>query len=77
MKKIVYWTQVDDTDIGRTKLTGNEPSSSFAVPMMLLALINQMTTMDPSMNADYAQLREKCVQDALKHVQVCAAAKQH
>ena len=61
---------MDDAELGQPKMSGNEPMSSFAVPMMLLALIIQMVTMDESLEEEYKELREKCVQDVLKHVQV-------
>ena len=70
MQKILHWTQEDDTELGRPKLSGNEASSSFAVPMMLIALIDQMITMDPSLEQQYTELMQKCAKDALKHVQV-------
>lgn len=44
------------------------PISSLAIPMMTLCVIEQLKTMDPSLN--YDDLTDWAIKDAMKHVQV-------
>nr|KAG5711456.1 hypothetical protein BaRGS_025883 [Batillaria attramentaria] len=69
MARILYWVREDDTDLGREKLAGNSPCSTLAVPMMLLCLIGQMTTMDPILAGQYADTERWCLSEVTKHVQ--------
>lgn len=68
MKKITGWIQSHGEGLGIDKLPGHRPISSLAIPMMTLCVIEQLKTMDPSLN--YDDLTEWAIKDAMKHVQV-------
>lgn len=68
MKQIVQWVKVDGSGLG-PRLPPPVPTSSLAVPMILLMLIDELTIMDPIHSAGYNDLAEWCLQDVLKHVQ--------
>ena len=74
MTRILYWVRHDDSGLGREKLAGNTPVSTLAVPMMLLCLIDQLTTMDPALAANYDETEEWCLKEVAKHVQVSYSA---
>ncbi|PVD24610.1 hypothetical protein C0Q70_15094 [Pomacea canaliculata] len=69
MKQILHWVLVDDSGLGRKKLAGNMPADTLAVPMMLLCLIEQLTTMDPDLASSYADTEQWCLSQVTKHVQ--------
>ncbi|KAK7102998.1 N-acylglucosamine 2-epimerase-like [Littorina saxatilis] len=69
MSRILCWVLEDDSGLGREKLAGNTPVSSLAVPMMLLCLIDQLTTMDPALAANYDETEQWCLEEVNKHVQ--------
>ena len=71
MQRIVDWVRKDDSGLGREKLAGNQPTSSLAVPMMLLCLIEQLVTMDASLATTYSDTEQWCLGQVQKHVQVC------
>lgn len=68
MEKITGWIQAHDEGLGIEKLPGHRPISSLAIPMMTLCIIEQLKTMDPSLN--YDDLTDWAIKDAMKHVQV-------
>ena len=70
MTRILHWVREDDSGLGREKLAGNMPVSSLAVPMMLLCLVDQLTTMDPALAANYDETEQWCLKEVAKHVQV-------
>ena len=70
MDQIVYWTQIDQSSLGRPQLEGNTPNSSLAAPMMLLFLIQQFCVSDEvTYKAKFQHLAVKCIHDCLRHVQ--------
>ena len=70
MDSIITWVKNDNAAPGRPKLEGSEESSSLAVPMILIGLIDQLQTMDSSLRSKYTQLKDWSVQQLLNHVQV-------
>lgn len=68
MEKITGWIQSHGEGLGIEKLPGHRPISSLAIPMMTLCVIEQLKTMDPSLN--YDDLTDWAIKDAMKHVQV-------
>ncbi len=64
-EKILKWSR-DLTLIGRPKLSGIPPVSSFAIPMILLDLITCI--MDTHKNINYKNIADKCVQEICLHV---------
>lgn len=70
MGKIVHWVYEDDTDLGKPKLVGKQHTSTMAVPMMLLCLIEQLETVDDSLAKDYEHLTKTCIKEILTHIQV-------
>jgi len=70
MEKIVHWVRVDSSVLGSENLEGSTPTSSLAVPMMMLCLIDQLETMDSGLASKYEDLTEWCLQEVMKHVQV-------
>ncbi|XP_072305458.1 N-acylglucosamine 2-epimerase isoform X1 [Eucyclogobius newberryi] len=72
MEQLVYWVQKDSSGLGRPKLPGDTPSSSMAVPMMLLCLVQQLSEGREPLK--YQSVGQWCVQQILQHVQRGGAA---
>lgn len=70
MAAIIYWVREDDTELGQTKLAGNNPVNRMAIPMMLLCLIDQLEIMDPSLSTKYRELTDWCIPQLTAHIQV-------
>ena len=72
MEKIIYWVRDDWSEVrlGQPALEGQVPSCSLAVPMMMLCLIDQMETMDPSLSTKYQDIAKWSLDQALMHIQV-------
>ncbi|CAL1531828.1 unnamed protein product, partial [Lymnaea stagnalis] len=68
MKQIVKWVKVDSSGLG-PRVQPPTPTSSLAVPMIFLMLIDQLGVMDPAHQAGYNDLADWCLEDVLKHVQ--------
>ncbi|CAL8303054.1 unnamed protein product [Arctogadus glacialis] len=70
MDHIIHWVRVDPSELGRTKLPGDEPMNSMAVPMMLLSLVQQLTEeRDQDLVEKYRETSHWCVQKILQHIQ--------
>lgn len=69
MDQIVHWVRVDPTGLGRPPMPGAAPSSSMAVPMMLLNLVDQLEEGDQEMVEKYSTLGDWCAEQILRHVQ--------
>ena len=69
-EKIIYCAQQDDSELTGPKLPGLEPTKRLAIPMMLLCVIDQMESMDPSLSPTCAATADWCVEQILHHVQV-------
>ncbi|KAK6175078.1 hypothetical protein SNE40_013614 [Patella caerulea] len=67
LDKIIYWAQVDDTELGNTPLAGHTPSSSLAVPMMVLNLCQ--LPLPAEKKKELKSVEEKCVKEILSHIQ--------
>lgn len=72
MEQLIYWVREDSSGLGRPKLPGDVPTSSMAVPMMLLCLVQQLSEGRPEMAKKYAELGSWCVSEIHHHIQVCA-----
>ena len=72
MDKMVYWVTQDWTEVrlGQPPLDGQGDASSLAVPMMMLCLIDQIETMDPTLSTKYQTLAKWSLDQALMHIQV-------
>ncbi|XP_033825504.1 N-acylglucosamine 2-epimerase [Periophthalmus magnuspinnatus] len=70
MEKVVHWVQEDPSGLGRPQLPGDTPSSSMAVPMMLLCLVQQLSEgRGPPTALKYQRVGQWCVQQILMHLQ--------
>ncbi|XP_077976850.1 N-acylglucosamine 2-epimerase-like [Glandiceps talaboti] len=69
LRKIQHWVMVDDTELGRPKLSGTRPVNGLAIPMMLLYLIDELTWDDITLANEFTDLQDWTVQQALQHVQ--------
>ncbi|XP_070558541.1 N-acylglucosamine 2-epimerase-like [Ptychodera flava] len=69
LRKIQYWVQTDDTELGRPKLSGMTPVNGLAIPMMLLVLVDELSHDDISLAAEFRELQEWTVEQALQHIQ--------
>ncbi|CAN9500699.1 unnamed protein product [Ophioblennius macclurei] len=70
MKHLIHWVRVDSSELGRPQLPGDVPTSSMAVPMMLMCLVQQLTEgRRPEVMDKYRELGSWCVQQILQHVQ--------
>lgn len=68
--QLLHWVQENDSDLGRVPLPGAPPSSSMAVPMMLLCLVLQLSeARGPQEALKYQSAGRWCVQQILMHVQ--------
>ena len=70
MEHIEDWVRGPRPDWARPSLEGSTPTNSLAVPMMLLALVNQLVMMDRELEGAYTELTEYCVKALLDHIQV-------
>ncbi|XP_061910153.1 N-acylglucosamine 2-epimerase isoform X1 [Entelurus aequoreus] len=70
MAQLIFWVRVDPKGLGRPELAGDTPTSSMAVPMMLLCLVQQITdSREQDVVLKYMELGSWCVQQILQHIQ--------
>ena len=69
MEQLIHWVRVDPSGLGRPQLPGDAPTSSMAVPMMLLCLVQQLTEGREPVQK-YRELGSWCVRQILQHIQV-------
>ncbi|XP_068995404.1 N-acylglucosamine 2-epimerase isoform X2 [Embiotoca jacksoni] len=71
MQQLVHWVRVDPSGLGRPQLPGDVPTSSMAVPMMLLCLVQQLSEGRDGGGGvqSYRELGRWCVQQIVQHVQ--------
>lgn len=67
---VTHWARVDDGDLGRPKLSGQEAANPLAVPMMLLYVIDEVCRDDEELRQTYIEDEDWAVQQMLKHLQV-------
>lgn len=67
---VTHWARIDDTQLGRPKLSGQEAANPLAVPMMLLYVIDEVCREDDELRQAYTEDEEWAVQQILKHLQV-------
>lgn len=67
---VTHWARVDDAELGRPKLSGQEAANPLAVPMMLLYVIDEVCRDDEELRQTYCEDEEWAVQQILKHLQV-------
>lgn len=67
---VTHWARVDDAELGRPKLSGQEEANPLAVPMMLLYVIDEVCRDDEELRQSYCEDEEWAVQQILKHLQV-------
>lgn len=66
---VTHWARIDDTQLGRPKLSGQEAANPLAVPMMLLYVIDEVCREDDELRQAYIEDEEWAVQQILKHLQ--------
>lgn len=66
---ITHWARIDDTQLGRSKLPGQEEANPIAVPMMLLHVIDEVCRDDDALHETYSEDEEWAVQQILMHLQ--------
>ncbi|XP_020629032.1 N-acylglucosamine 2-epimerase-like [Orbicella faveolata] len=67
---VTHWARVDDAELGRPKLSGQEAANPLAVPMMLLYVIDEVCRDDGELRQTYCEDEEWAVQQILKHLQI-------
>ena len=67
---VTHWARIEDTELGRPKLSGQEEANPIAVPMMLLYVIDEVCRDDEALHQTYSEDEEWAVQQLLKHLQV-------
>ena len=67
---VTHWARVDDAELGRPKLSGQEAANPLAVPMMLLYVIDEVCRDDEELRQTYCEDEEWAVEQILKHLQV-------
>ena len=67
---VTHWARIDDTQLGRPKLSGQEEANPLSVPMMLLYMIDEVCRDDKTLYQTYTDDEEWAVQQILKHLQV-------
>lgn len=70
LSMVTHWARIDDTQLGRPKLSGQEEANPIAVPMMLLYVIDEVCRDDKALHQTYSEDEEWAVQQILKHLQV-------
>lgn len=72
MDKLIFWVREDPSALGRPQFSGDTPTNSMAVPMMLLCLVQQLSEGRGQEAATevYRNLGSWCVEQILQHVQV-------
>ncbi|CAH1782525.1 unnamed protein product [Owenia fusiformis] len=69
-KKIIYWVQTDDNELGRPKYHSSIVMNTLAIPMMLLCLFNQMESVaENQLKSQHSELLDWCIEQISKHVQ--------
>ncbi|EDO37790.1 predicted protein [Nematostella vectensis] len=69
LSRLIHWARVDDSDLGLTKLAGDKPVNSMAVPMMMLCVIDNVCAGNQALRSDYAVHEDWATQQILQHVQ--------
>ncbi|XP_051508824.1 N-acylglucosamine 2-epimerase-like [Myxocyprinus asiaticus] len=69
MDQLVHWVHIDSSGLVRTRLPGDPPVNSMAVPMMLLCLLDQLTEGRTECAEKYKELSDWCVKQILLHIQ--------
>ena len=67
---VTHWARIDDTQLGRPKLSGQEEVNPLAVPMMVLYVIDEVCRDEERLQNIYSEDEEWAVQQILKHLQV-------
>lgn len=67
---VTHWARIDDTQLGRPKLSGQEELNPLAVPMMVLYVIDEVCRDEERLQNIYSEDEEWAVQQILKHLQV-------
>ena len=67
---VTHWARVDDAELGRPKLSGQDAANPLAVPMMLLYVIDEVCRDDEELRQTYSEDEDWAVQQLLKHLQV-------
>ena len=67
---VTHWARIDDTQLGRPKLSGQEEANPLAVPMMVLYVIDEVCRDEERLQNIYSEDEEWAVQQILKHLQV-------
>jgi N-acylglucosamine 2-epimerase len=69
LSRMLYWARVDDSEIGRPPLPGNQPINSLVTPMIILNVIHEICGNDKTMAAKYEEPTQWAVEQTLTHVQ--------
>ncbi|XP_028399316.1 N-acylglucosamine 2-epimerase-like [Dendronephthya gigantea] len=68
LSSVLHWIHVDDTSLGRPKLTGSPPVNKMSIPMMVICVLNEVCD-DKEMASQYEGELQWAVNEILKHVQ--------
>ncbi len=61
---------MDDSALGRPKLSGSAPVNAMSVPMMVICVLNEICQDDKELTLQYEEEVKWAVNEVLKHVQV-------
>lgn len=69
MDQLQHWVMVDDTALGRPRLSGSPPVNSLAVAMIFIILVEELASDDAGLREKYAPLEEWSLKQTLQHIQ--------
>jgi hypothetical protein len=70
MTSVLRWIHVDDSALGRPKLSGSVPVNAMSIPMMVICVLNEICQDDKELTLQYEKEMKWAVNEVLKHVQV-------
>ena len=62
---------MDDSGLGRPKLSGSTPINAMSIPMMVICVLNEVCEDDEELTLQYEEEMNWAVNEVLKHLQVC------
>lgn len=73
MDQLQHWVMVDDTVLGRPRLSGSPAVNTLAVAMIFIILVEELAWDDAELREKYAPLEEWGLKQTMQHIQVIRA----
>ncbi|XP_041459512.1 N-acylglucosamine 2-epimerase-like [Lytechinus variegatus] len=69
MDHLQHWVMVDDTTLGRPRLSGSPPVNTLAAAMIFIILVEELAWDDAELRTKYAPLEEWSLKQTMQHIQ--------